>query len=276
MAEVLDADPTRMNARAEHAAEVIGAHCNEKTHTALARRPTTGIPVIIVVIGERTGKGTMSDTCAEAVRAQSFGEEIANFLSHGIGLLLAVAAIPILVVAAAAHAGAAEITGVSIFGATMVLTYLSSSLYHALPPGKGKQVMQLVDHGAIFLLIAGTYTPFTLGTLWGAWGWSLFGVVWGLALVGLVLKACVGTRYQSLSVGLYLAMGWLVLIAIRPLYLHLPAWGLFWLVLGGLAYTIGVIFFVLDEKVRYAHAIWHVFVLAGTACHFVAVLWYAA
>ncbi|MEJ2347239.1 MAG: hemolysin III family protein [Gammaproteobacteria bacterium] len=218
----------------------------------------------------------MGDVYGDTVRVQSLGEELANSLSHGIGLLLAIAAIPILVVAAAAHAGAAEITGVSIFGATMVLAYLSSTLYHALPAGKGKRVMQLVDHGAIFLLIAGTYTPFTLGALWGAWGWSLFGVVWGLALMGLVLKTCVGTRYQSLSVALYLAMGWLVLIAIRPLYLHVPAWGLFWLVLGGLAYTIGVVFFVLDEKVRYAHAVWHLFVLAGTFCHFVAVLWYAA
>jgi hemolysin III len=218
----------------------------------------------------------MNNVSAATARSQSLGEELANSLSHGIGLLLAIAAIPIMVVAAASHADAAQITGVSIFGATMVLAYLSSALYHALPAGKAKRVMQLVDHAAIFLLIAGTYTPFTLGALWGAWGWSLFGVVWGLALMGIVLKTCVGTRYQNLSVGLYLAMGWLVLIAIRPLYLHVPAWGLFWLVVGGLAYTIGVIFFVLDEKVRYAHAIWHVFVLAGTCCHFVAVLWYAA
>ena len=218
----------------------------------------------------------MSNVYADTARPQSLGEEVANSLSHGIGLLLAIAATPILVVAAESHADAAQITGVSIFGATMVLAYLSSSLYHALPAGKAKRVMQLVDHAAIFLLIAGTYTPFTLGALWGAWGWSLFGVVWGLALMGIVLKTCVGTRYQNLSLGLYLAMGWLVLIAIRPLYLHVPAWGLFWLVAGGLAYTIGVVFFVLDEKVRYAHAIWHVFVLAGTCCHFVAVLWYAA
>ncbi|MEJ2398329.1 MAG: hemolysin III family protein [Gammaproteobacteria bacterium] len=210
------------------------------------------------------------------MRPQTLGEEIVNSISHGIGLLLAIAAIPILVSAAADHAGVAEITGVSIFGATMVLAYLSSVLYHALPAGRGKQVMQLVDHAAIFLLIAGTYTPFTLGALWGVWGWSLFGVVWGLALMGLILKTCVGTRYQNLSVGLYLAMGWLIMIAIHPLYLHVPAWGLFWLVIGGLAYTIGIIFFVLDEKVRYAHAIWHVFVLAGSCCHFVAVLWYAA
>jgi hemolysin III len=217
----------------------------------------------------------MSNVSADAVRPQSLGEELANSLSHGIGLLLAIAAIPILVVAAASRAGAAEITGVSIFGASMVLAYLSSALYHALPAGKGKRVMQLVDHGAIFLLIAGTYTPFTLGALRGAWGWSLFGVVWGLALMGLVLKTCVGTRYQNLSLGLYLAMGWLVLIAIRPLYLHVPAWGLLWLVAGGLAFTLGIVFFILDEKVRYAHAIWHVFVLAGSCCHFVAVLWYA-
>lgn len=217
----------------------------------------------------------MSNDYTDTARTQSLGEEIANSISHGIGLLLAIAAIPILVIVAANQSDAAEITGVSIFGATMVLAYLSSTIYHALPVGKAKRVMQLVDHAAIFLLIAGTYTPFTLGALWGGWGWSLFGVVWGLALMGIVLKTCVGTRYQNLSVILYLAMGWLVLIAIRPLYLNVPGWGLFWLVAGGIAYTLGVVFFVLDEKVRYAHTVWHVFVLAGTICHFVAVLWYA-
>jgi len=218
----------------------------------------------------------MNNALMDTARVQTLGEEIANTISHGIGLLLAIAAIPILVVAAANQTGAAEITGVSIFGATMVLAYLSSAIYHALPAGRAKQVMQLVDHAAIFLLIAGTYTPFTLGALWGGWGWSLFGVVWGLALMGIVLKTCVGTRYQNLSVVLYLAMGWLVLIAIRPLFLNVPGWGLFWLVAGGIAYTLGVLFFVLDEKVRYAHSVWHLFVLAGTICHFVAVLWYAA
>lgn len=217
----------------------------------------------------------MSNPYADAVPIQSLGEELANSLSHGIGLLLAIAAVPILVVEAMNHAGPAEITGVSIFGATMVIAYSSSAVYHALPHGQAKRVMRLVDHGAIFLLIAGTYTPFALGALWGAWGWSLFGIVWGLALMGLILKTCVGTRHPRLSTGLYLAMGWLVLIAIRPLYLHVEAWGLFWLVLGGIAYTMGVIFYVLDEKVRYAHAVWHVFVLAGTFCHFIAVLRYA-
>lgn len=218
----------------------------------------------------------MASIYTQTTREQTLGEEIANSISHGIGLLLAIAAIPILVVAAADQADAAEITGVSIFGTTLVLAYLSSVIYHALPIGKAKRVMQLVDHAAIFLLIAGTYTPFTLGALWGAWGWSLFGVVWGLALIGIVLKTCVGTRYQKLSVALYLAMGWLVLIAIRPLYMHVPGWGLFWLVAGGIAYTVGVVFFVLDEKVRYAHTIWHVFVLAGSCFHFAAVLWYAS
>lgn len=218
----------------------------------------------------------MTTGYTQTVRLQSPGEEIANSISHGIGLLLAIAAIPILVVVAANQANAAEVTGVSIFGAALVLAYLSSTVYHALPIGKAKRIMQLVDHAAIFLLIAGTYTPFTLGALWGAWGWSLFGVVWGLALIGIVLKTCVGTRYQNLSVALYLAMGWLVLIAIRPLYLNVPGWGLFWLVAGGIAYTIGVVFFILDAKIRYAHTIWHVFVLAGSCFHFVAVLWYAS
>ena len=208
-------------------------------------------------------------------RTQSVGEEIANSVSHGVGLLVAVAVAPVLVVAAVQRGGAAQIVGASIFGATMVLVYLTSTLYHALPRNRAKRVFRVLDHGAIFLLIAGTYTPFTLGVLRGTWGWTLFGLVWGLALAGVVLKAVGGVRYPKLSTCLYLAMGWLVLIAVKPLWLNVPTSGLLWLLAGGIAYTAGVAFYA-SKRVRYSHFAWHLFVIAGTACHFVAVLWYAA
>jgi hemolysin III len=146
----------------------------------------------------------------------------------------------------------------------MALLYLTSTLYHAVPPGRAKQLLRRLDHSAIFLLIAGTYTPFTLGVLGGAWGWSLFGVVWGIALIGIAMKLIAGPRYPKLSLAMYVALGWMVLVAIRPL-----------LVLGGLAYTGGVAFY-LAPKLRYAHFIWHLFVLMGTTFHFFAVLLYAA
>ena len=208
-------------------------------------------------------------------QTQSLGEEIANSISHGIALLAAVFATPFLIIAAVDRGDIADIVGTSVFAATMLLLYLTSTLYHALPRNKAKQIFQILDHGAIYLLIAGTYTPFTLGVLRGTWGWTLFGLIWGLALAGVLLKAIGGVRYPTLSTCLYLAMGWLVLIAVKPLWLLVPAWGLFWLLAGGIAYTVGVAFFVIDERVRYSHFIWHLFVIAGTACHFVAVFRYA-
>ena len=208
-------------------------------------------------------------------RAQSPGEEIANSVSHGLGLLAALAAAPVLIVAAVHRGGAMGIIGATVFASTVVLLYLASALYHALPPTRAKRVFQVLDHGAIFLLIAGTYTPFTLGVLRGAWGWSLLGFVWSLALVGVIFKAVAGVRHPKFSLGLYLAMGWVVLIAVKPLWLVMPAAGLFWLAAGGIAYTAGVAFFAADH-VRYSHFVWHLFVLAGTACHFIAVLRYAA
>jgi len=208
-------------------------------------------------------------------RPQSLGEEIANSVSHGAALLAATAAAPVLIVGAAQHGGAAAIVGASVFATTMLLLYLTSTLYHALPKSRAKALFQVLDHGAIFLLIAGTYTPFTLGVLSGPWGWTLFGIVWGLAFAGVVLKAIGGVRFPTLSTLLYLATGWLALIAVKPLWLSVPGWGLFWLLAGGLAYTVGVIFFVVDGRLRYGHFIWHLFVVAGTACHFIAVMWYA-
>ena len=207
-------------------------------------------------------------------RTQSLGEEIANSISHGIGLMAAIAALPILMVAAAKQGDTAAIIGASVFGATMILLYLSSTLYHALPASKAKQLFQVLDHAAIFLLIAGTYTPFTLGVLYGAWGWTLFGLVWGIAIIGIILKATTWDRFQSLSTYMYLAMGWLVVIAIVPLWTNMPLWALFWSLFGGLYYTAGVVFFAAD-RLPYFHFVWHLFVIMGTTCHFVAVLYYA-
>lgn len=205
-------------------------------------------------------------------RPQSPAEELANTLSHGIALLLTIAALPVLVIDAVRDGGASAVVGASVFGAAMVVLYLVSTLYHALPAGSAKRVFVILDHSAIFLLIAGTYTPFALGALSGPWGWSLFGIVWGLALLGIALKAFFGTRFQPLSLALYLVMGWLVLIAGKTLLEAIPPAGLAWLTAGGVAYTLGVVFFVLDERVRFAHFVWHLFVIAGTACHFVAVM----
>jgi len=209
-------------------------------------------------------------------RVQTFGEELANAITHGIALLGSIAAIPVLVLGAIRDGGVAGVVGASIFGATMLFLYLASTIYHALPVGKAKRVFLVVDHCAIFLLIAGTYTPFTLGVLHGSWGWSLFGVVWGLAIFGILHKTIFGARYQGLSTCLYLAMGWLVVVAVQPMLNFVPVSGLLWLLVGGLAYTVGVAFLLVGSRVHYAHCVWHLFVVAGTFCHFVAVFWYAA
>src|SRR5512134_2499157 len=173
---------------------------------------------------------------------QTLSEEIANAVSHGVGFFAALATLPVLVINAL-DAGAAAVVGVTVFGASMVVLYLTSMLYHASTPGRAKRVFRILDHSAIYLLIAGTYTPFTLGVLRGGWGWSLFGVIWGLAVIGIFLKSVRGIRYPRLSTAVYLMMGWLVLIALKPLADNVPAWGLFWLAAGGVAYTAGVGFY---------------------------------
>jgi hemolysin III len=211
-----------------------------------------------------------------ADRHQSLGEEIANSISHGVGLLAAIVATPFLIASAVQHGDVAFIVGASVFALSVLLLYGASMVYHALPRNRAKQVAQLLDHGAIFLLIAGTYTPFTLGVLRGAWGWTLFGLVWGLAVIGVALKVMNRIKHPHLSTGLYLLMGWLVVIAIKPLMDSMPVAGMAWLVAGGLAYTAGVVFFAADSRWRYGHFVWHLFVMAGTACHFVAVYAFAA
>jgi len=205
-------------------------------------------------------------------RLQSLGEEIANSISHGVGLIAALAAGPFLIWAAAKKGDALTVVGVSLFATSMVLLYLSSMMYHCLPRKRGKGLFALFDHIAIFLLIAGTYTPFALSVLRGTLGWTLFGLIWGAALIGIVTKVVPRFRHPKLSLALYLGMGWMIVPALRPLYEHLQFNGMLWLVGGGLAYTVGVIFYV--AKAKYSHFVWHLFTIAGTSCHFVAVLWY--
>lgn len=206
--------------------------------------------------------------------SQSRSEEVANTVSHLIGFLAALAGIPILVVHAVREGDAASVVATSVFGASLALLFLASTVYHALPIGRAKRAFRRLDHVAIFILIAGTYTPFTLGILRGVWGWTLFGLVWGIAALGIVLKVVSGPRHPRLSLAIYLAMGWMVLLAVRPLLEALPPWGWTGLVLGGLLYTGGVPFY-LSKRLRYSHFIWHLFVLAGATCHFLSVLHYA-
>jgi len=206
-------------------------------------------------------------------REQSRAEELANSLSHGVGFLAVAAAAPALFTGALPPA-TKTMVGNALFSATLLLLYLVSTLYHALPPGRAKHLCRRLDHQVIFLAIAGTYTPFTLGVLQGAWGWTLLALVWGAALAGIVLKAVAGVRWPALAMALYLGMGWLVLVAIAPLAQRMPVPGLLWLLAGGLAYTGGLGFYA--ARRRYCHFAWHLCVLAGTGCHFVAVLRYAA
>jgi len=214
-------------------------------------------------------------TDAHMDRAQTVGEEVANAISHGLGCLLAVAALPVLVSQAARQGRVADVVAASVFAGTMILLYLVSALYHALPEGRGKAWFNRMDHAAIYLFIAGSYTPFSLGVLHGSWGWSLFGIVWGTAAFGVTVKLLNRLRHPWLSTGLYVAMGWVAVAAAGPLMAGLPVAGLVWLVVGGLCYTVGAGIFMVDHRFRYGHFVWHLFVLAGSACHFLAVLWYA-
>ena len=205
----------------------------------------------------------------------AFREEIANSISHGLGLLLALVALPVLVLAAIETGNVRFLVGVSVFGGTMVLLYLASTLYHSITHEAAKQLFRVFDHTAIFLLIAGSYTPFALGVLRGPWGWSLLAIVWTLAIIGITLKINKRTRHSRISIVLYVIMGWLAVVAVKPMVMLIPVPGILLIFAGGLAYTGGLAFFA-AQRIRYNHFIWHLFVIAGTTCHFFAVLWYGA
>ncbi|MBK9550012.1 MAG: hemolysin III family protein [Gemmatimonadetes bacterium] len=207
-------------------------------------------------------------------RPQSRREEVANALTHGTGLALSLVGLPILVLVAARHGDVRQVVACSIFATTLVLLYAASTAYHAVSGDRAKQALRVVDHVAIYLLIAGTYTPFVFGLLRGVLSWTLLGVVWGLAIFGILYKTLLGFRFPRLSTALYIGMGWLAVVAIPPLARAMPPAGLAWLIAGGLCYTGGVVFYVRGHR-PYRHAVWHLFVLAGSACHYAAVLGYA-
>ena len=207
-------------------------------------------------------------------RRLSIGEEIANSITHGVGLIASIIGLPILMLKARSSSNPSAVTGAAIFGVTLILLYGTSTIYHALPLSKGKRLFRVLDHSAIYLLIAGTYTPFALGPLRGRWGWTLLATIWTLALVGIGSKVVGGFRLPWLSTALYLAMGWLIIVAIKPLIENVPRAGVIWLIAGGLAYTGGVAFYA-SKRARYTHMIWHLFVAVGSVCHFIAVAGYA-
>lgn len=202
-------------------------------------------------------------------------EEVANGISHGLALILALLALPFLILSAS-RAGSTRFTiGAAVFGVTMIVLYLASTLYHSLTHERAKHFFRQVDHCAIFLLIAGSYTPFTLGVLRGPWGWTLLAIVWALAVAGILIKVLTGTRHWWLLMSLYLGMGWLAIVAIKPILALVPPPGIGLILAGGIAYSGGLAFFAAN-RIRYNHFIWHLFVIAGTTCHYLAVLWYGA
>jgi hemolysin III len=212
----------------------------------------------------------MSEEYASA--RYTLGEEFANALTHAFGLLLSVAGLVVLVAAASAF-GTREVASCGIYGAALILVYTTSTLYHSAKRAETKRLLRTLDHVAIFLLIAGTYTPFVLIALRGAWGWSLFAIVWALAVLGVVFELTALRRFRRAMIALYIAMGWVGLIALKPLVAALPSAGLWLLFGGGVSYTFGVVFYVW-RSLRYHHAVWHLFVLGGSILQYLAVLWY--
>jgi len=209
-----------------------------------------------------------------AAAAYSVAEEIAHSATHGLGIVLSIAGLAALVAVAGRTGSVRDVVAFSIFGATLVLLYVASTLYHSIPAPRAKPALRVLDHSAIYLLIAGTYTPFSLVSLRGAWGWGLFAAIWALAALGILLEVVPRRRRRALAIALYLGMGWLVLVAMKPLSQAVAHGGIRLLVWGGLTYTCGVVFYVW-RRLPYHHAVWHLFVLAGSVLHFFAVLLYA-
>ena len=232
---------------------------SEKPHYAL-RHPLGRVPVPEQLVAARD-------------RVYSFGEHLADAITHGLGALLAIIGLVVLVVRAALYGNTWLVVACSVFGATLVMMYVASTLYHSIPLPRARRVLRIIDHSLIFLLIAGTYTPFTLVTLQGPWGWSLFGFTWGLAVIGIGLKIFFTGRYEKISLAVYLLMGWCAIVAIKPLIDKLEPAGLALLASGGLTYSGGVAFYTWS-RLRYHHAIWHLFVLAGSVLHWFTVYYY--
>jgi hemolysin III len=205
------------------------------------------------------------------IKQYTIGEEIANSITHGIGAVLSIAGLVLLIIFAAVNGNAWHIVSFSIFGSTLIFLYLASTLYHSLPNPTVKMIFKRIDHSAIYLLIAGTYTPFTLIHMRGVWGWTIFGIIWTLAIAGIILKIFTISRFKKLSLTLYIAMGWLCVIAFHEMITKIPTFSLTLLIIGGLIYTTGVVFYIW-KKLPYGHAIWHLFVLGGSTLHFFAVL----
>lgn len=208
-------------------------------------------------------------------RLFTLGEEIVHSITHGIGAGLSIAGLTLLIVKAVLYGNVNQIVSFSIYGATLVILYLASTLYHSFQYPRVKRIFKVIDHVSIYLLIAGTYTPFLLVGLKGAWSWTLLVIIWGLAILGVSFKALFVHRFQKLSVLAYILMGWLSVVMLKELSVNIPIGGLIWLAVGGVVYTVGVIFYVL-QKIPYMHVVWHVFVLGGSICHYFAVLFYLA
>jgi hemolysin III len=215
----------------------------------------------------------MSATSGTALPSYAFGDELASCVIHGIGILLSIAGLAILVAFASLYGDTRAVVACAVYGTTLILCYTASTLYHSIPGALAKRVLRTFDHIAIFLLIAGTYTPFTLIALPGAWGWSLFCIIWALAIMGSALELGLLKKYRKLAVLMYVGMGWVGLVAFKPLSQHLQTGGTVLLIAGGLAYTLGVPFY-LWRKLPYHHSVWHFFVLAGSVLHYLAVLLY--
>lgn len=225
----------------------------------------------LLAVKQEQGENRMES--ASLTLRYSPAEEIANSIIHGLGILFSIAGLGVLTAFATAFGNGWHIVSVSIFGGTMIVMYTASTLYHSIPLPRVKTVLRVLDHASIFLLIAGTYTPFTLVSLHGGWGWTLFLVIWGLALAGIVIELSSFRKWRTLRLGLYLGMGWAVVVAAKPMLANVHPGGLKLLFAGGLCYTLGVIFYVW-HSLKFNHAIWHLFVLVGTVFHFFAVLLY--
>ncbi|PKN76393.1 MAG: hemolysin D [Deltaproteobacteria bacterium HGW-Deltaproteobacteria-10] len=200
-------------------------------------------------------------------------DEIFNSVTHGAGLLISIAGLVLLIVMSSIYGQASHIVSCTVFGVSLVLLYTASTLYHSFRRANIKKIFRIIDHSCIYVLIAGTYTPFLIVVVQGALGWTIFAVVWSLTVLGIIFKAFFINRFEIVSTIAYIVMGWMIILAIKPLYQTLPEGGIAWLVAGGLAYTLGTIFYAW-KKLPFNHAIWHLFVLAGSVCHFISVLFY--